>query len=158
MQECCAKDTEKRFIENMMSLISDEDHTAVTNDGNAEIPTNADLLVGTTDILFSRTVNSGTVVNPSDDVKRIQNRLIELEYLQDRADGVFGKKTELAVSEFQKASGLPVNGEVDNATYGLLFPHELPSSEQTEELSLLPYAEPSPEPEMITEYTPEPSP
>lgn len=55
-----------------------------------------------------------------DDVAAIQRRLIELGYLNDTADGIFGKKTEAAVSAFQQAEGLPATGVVDDATAGRL--------------------------------------
>ena len=43
-------------------------------------------------------------------VADMQQKLIDLHYLNDRADGSFGKKTEQAVKDFQQASGLEVTG------------------------------------------------
>ena len=51
-----------------------------------------------------------------DEVARIQQSLIDLGYLNDVADGIFGKKTAAAVSAFQEAQGLPATGTVDDAT------------------------------------------
>ena len=44
----------------------------------------------------------------------IQNRLIELGYLNDAADGVYGLNTEEAVRALQQVNGLPVTGNVDS--------------------------------------------
>ena len=41
-----------------------------------------------------------------DDVARVQQRLIELGYLNDRADGAYGPKTAAAVKEFQRINGI----------------------------------------------------
>ena len=41
-----------------------------------------------------------------DDVRRLQARLIELGFLNDKADGSFGGKTEAAVRAFNEANGL----------------------------------------------------
>jgi hypothetical protein len=43
-------------------------------------------------------------------VREAQEWLIELGYLQDEADGIFGKKTEAAVKEFQKTIGAKTTG------------------------------------------------
>lgn len=54
-------------------------------------------------------------------VKDIQARLTELGYLDDRIDGIFGKKTKQAVCDFQSANKLSASGVVDDVTYGVLF-------------------------------------
>ena len=46
----------------------------------------------------------------NDRVKVMQQALIRLKYLSDRADGVFGKKTLDAVVSFQKSKGLVADG------------------------------------------------
>ena len=51
----------------------------------------------------------------------MQNRLIELGYLHDAADGVFGDNTEMAVRQFQKSNGLNETGVADPATQQKLF-------------------------------------
>lgn len=43
----------------------------------------------------------------------LQNKLIELGYLYDSADGVFGQNTESAVRAFQRSNGLTETGEAD---------------------------------------------
>ena len=51
----------------------------------------------------------------------MQNRLIELGYLRDAADGVFGENTQTAVKAFQRGNGLPDTGIADSATQEKLY-------------------------------------
>lgn len=51
----------------------------------------------------------------------LQNRLIELGFLYDSADGTYGGNTEEAVKLFQKANKLQETGIADYATQDLLF-------------------------------------
>ena len=46
----------------------------------------------------------------SDEVKDLQQKLTDLDYLNDKVDGKFGKKTQAAVKAFQKAQGLTADG------------------------------------------------
>lgn len=50
-------------------------------------------------------------------VQNVQAALIELEYLNDVADGIFGKNTQTAVSDFCIAKGIFYLGEVDEDLY-----------------------------------------
>jgi len=51
----------------------------------------------------------------------LQNRLLQLGFLQGAADGVYGQDTETAVMQFQKFNGLEQTGVADAATQTLLF-------------------------------------
>jgi peptidoglycan hydrolase-like protein with peptidoglycan-binding domain len=55
-------------------------------------------------------------------VTTVQARLIVLGYLNDDADGIFGKLTHAAVVAFQTDQGIKVDGIVGPVTYGRLFP------------------------------------
>ena len=54
-------------------------------------------------------------------IRQIQQRLIDLNYLYDVADGIFGSNSTDAVFRFQAANGLPEYGIVDADTYYALF-------------------------------------
>ena len=54
-------------------------------------------------------------------ISLIQQRLIDLRYLFDSADGRYGAATAQAVQLFQSLHNLPQSGTVDGATYKLLF-------------------------------------
>jgi L,D-transpeptidase ErfK/SrfK len=53
-------------------------------------------------------------------VFEIQRRLIRMGYLEGPADGAYGPNSERAVMRLQRDKGLPVTGEVDEATYRAL--------------------------------------
>jgi len=55
------------------------------------------------------------------DVKKMQDRLWELGYLDDDRDGKFGNNTQTAVKLFQQTNGLEVTGTADNATLTLMY-------------------------------------
>lgn len=59
----------------------------------------------------------------SEDVRKVQARLIELGYScgPKGADSIFGTKTEDAVKTFQRGNGLSVDGIVGPDTWGKLF-------------------------------------
>lgn len=57
-------------------------------------------------------------------VQKIQTMLVHQGYLNDSADGIFGRNTELAVRKFQKAKGLAVDGRVGTATMSALEKEE----------------------------------
>lgn len=64
------------------------------------------------------TVKSG---DKNDNVKAVQQALIALGYLSGNADGIFGKNTETAVKEFQKANNLKDDGIAGGQTQSALF-------------------------------------
>lgn len=69
------------------------------------------------------TLQQGDQDSPDDKayIVFIQNRLIQLGYLRDAADGVFGENTKNAVMAFQKSNGLLDTGIADAGTQALLF-------------------------------------
>ena len=62
------------------------------------------------------------------DVYLIQQRLIELGWLDDTADGVYGNATYMAVGYFQKAIGMQPNGDATPETQKALFADDAPRS------------------------------
>ena len=51
----------------------------------------------------------------------LQNKLIELGYLRDAADGVFGENTEIALKAFQRSNGFEATGQADAVLQRLLY-------------------------------------
>ncbi|MBQ7113804.1 MAG: C40 family peptidase [Clostridia bacterium] len=51
-------------------------------------------------------------------VRQMQGNLIYLGYLNDRADGIFGAKTDAAVRLYQRKNGLAADGIIGSATRG----------------------------------------
>lgn len=62
----------------------------------------------------------------NDNVKAMQQRLFDLGYITDKENvtGYYGKVTQKAVKDFQKASGLKQSGTADNKTLTALFKSE----------------------------------
>ena len=56
-----------------------------------------------------------------EDVKSVQKRLKELEYLTSAADGEYGSGTEAAMRAFQQMNNLSVTGNGSQATYAKLY-------------------------------------
>lgn len=54
-------------------------------------------------------------------VQKLQEKLIELGYLNDTADGVYGPKTAKAVRLFQKVNGLTQDGAAGKRTQTVLY-------------------------------------
>lgn len=63
-----------------------------------------------------------------DEVKQLQQRLIELGYLDGNADGDFGNKTKAAVELFQSSAKLPVTGVADQETQQALYADNAPKA------------------------------
>ncbi|MBQ6288131.1 MAG: peptidoglycan-binding protein [Clostridia bacterium] len=55
------------------------------------------------------------------EVKKLQNRLKDLGYLDGSVDGDFGEKTETAVIDFQQNNGLTADGKAGTATQNKLY-------------------------------------
>lgn len=64
-------------------------------------------------------------------VKRLQERLIALSYLQGTADGVYGKSTQKAVTKFQKANKLTADGTAGAMTLSLLYSNAIEKNDTT---------------------------
>ncbi len=62
----------------------------------------------------------------SDEVTKLQNRLIELGYLGAAPSGYFGTQTEAAVRLFQKNAGIEVDGVAGSATQERLYSEDAP--------------------------------
>lgn len=63
-----------------------------------------------------------------DDVQSLQQRLIDLHYLNDKADGSYGNKTKAAVEKFQRTVGFEVTGIADPVTQAALFGDDAPEA------------------------------
>ena len=64
-----------------------------------------------------------------DEVKALQQRLVDLDWLDGGVDGDFGNKTKTAVELFQRSAGLPVTGIADGLTQSVLFSDGAPKYE-----------------------------
>ena len=91
---------------------------------NLSTPTPAPTAVPTAAPTFK--VPSGTVRrgDSGEDVKLVQQRLIELGYLTGKADGVFGSASQKALEAFQTKHGLKADGAAGAATYAILFSYD----------------------------------
>lgn len=55
-----------------------------------------------------------------DDVKKVQQSLIDKGYQAGSVDGVLGPRTRAGLRQYQKSESLPVTGRLDNETAGKL--------------------------------------
>ena len=67
----------------------------------------------------------------NEDVKKLQQRLIELKYLTGKADGVFGSGTTKAVTAFQMAAGITCDGIAGITTQEKLYASSAPVAPST---------------------------
>ena len=90
---------------------------------------------------------STTLFNGSkgDEVRELQQALIDLGYLKGTADGIFGNKTEIAVRKFQKANKLSVDGLAGSSTRQLIL-SKAGSKKSTATATPVPAATPTPAP------------
>lgn len=70
----------------------------------------------------------------SDDVKKLQQRLIDLNYLDGKADGDFGNMTKQAVERFQAAVNQQVSGIANEATQKALYAEDAPKAKTYKKL------------------------
>ena len=71
--------------------------------------------------VYKKLVRGDKDADESTAILTLQNKLIELGYLRDAADGVYGGNTEKAIASFQRAHGLEESGEATPATQDMLF-------------------------------------
>jgi len=69
------------------------------------------VIISFTDFLLAQTANSYDHT-----IYQVQKKLKDLGYDPGRPDGIYGKKTKLAVKHFQRDNGLPVTGKLDEQT------------------------------------------
>ena len=70
-------------------------------------------------------------------VKRLQQALIDLGYLSDKADGQFGANTQSAVTQFQAVNGLSADGIAGSKTLTLLYSGEARAASEAPETDYL---------------------
>ena len=61
-------------------------------------------------------IQGGTAARTAEQIKRMQQALIGLGYLEGKADGAYGSKTREAVRQYQKAHGLTADGSAGSKT------------------------------------------
>ena len=61
-------------------------------------------------------IRGGAAARTAEQIKRMQQALIGLGYLSDKADGVYGSKTREAVRQYQKAYGLTADSSAGSKT------------------------------------------
>jgi len=72
-----------------------------------------------------------------EDVRLLQQALIDLGYLSDQADGAFGSNTQSAVTMFQAINGLDADGLAGSKTQDLLFSGTAFSADHAPEMDYL---------------------
>ena len=80
----------------------------------------------------------------SEDVRRMQEALIQLGYLGGVPDGVFGTHTELAVKKFQKENSLKADGVAGAKTLALIYQKAGVTSPAAASAASVPAASPAP--------------
>ena len=78
-------------------------------------------------IFFASLLPVGYSESNDHNVYQVQKKLTELGYDPGSTDGIWGKKTILAVKSFQRENGLPVTGQLDEQTRTTLLNNKLPS-------------------------------
>jgi len=81
-----------------------------------------------------RTLKKGT---NGEDVRKLQQALIDLGYLNDAADGAFGANTQSAVVMFQAVNGLTADGLAGQMTQELLYSGQALSADHAPKMDYL---------------------
>lgn len=110
---------------NVISENRDSGDAEEKNDG-----TSNDAIDDKEDELYSSytTLEKGS---KGDEVKTLQQRLVDLYWLDGSVDGDYGNKTKSAVERFQEAAGIPVTGVADGKTQAKLFADDAPEDSMT---------------------------
>jgi len=82
----------------------------------------------------ARTLKKGM---SGEDVRKLQQALIDLGYLSDKADGAFGANTHSAVVMFQAVNGLSADGLAGRKTQDVLYSGHALSADQAPEMDYL---------------------
>ncbi|MEY9096383.1 cell wall hydrolase [Paenibacillus sp. RC84] len=77
----------------------------------------------------------------SEHVLNLQERLDALGYFDAGVTGYYGMKTAESVKKFQRAYGLPVDGEADSKTLGKLEKAAVPKQNALEQMARIIYSE-----------------
>lgn len=101
-------------------------------------PTTTPVVTPHSSLLPTSTPTSNPTISPStsslrlgssgEAVTSLQRRLNELGFSVGTVDGVYGAKTEHAVTEFQKTSGLTTDGIAGKMTLAMLYSTSAPSA------------------------------
>ncbi|MBQ3425362.1 MAG: peptidoglycan-binding protein [Clostridia bacterium] len=114
--------------------LSDEEITALLKAGQAELdrrsaePEAAD---GASDASAPAAFIPLEKGSKGDEVKALQQRLVDLYWLSGSVDGDYGNKTKDAVQRFQAEAGLPETGIADEATQEKLFADDAPEAQMS---------------------------
>lgn len=71
--------------------------------------------------LYRKLVRGDRDGDDSSAIVTLQNRLVELGYLRDSADGIFGQNTEKAIKELQRSNSMEETGEASIELQELLY-------------------------------------
>jgi len=93
----------------------------VTEDTETPEETTEEVTVEDTAEVITEDATTYTNGDYSENVTLIQNKLTSLGYFSEEATGYYGDLTESAVIKFQFENGLNTTGNVDEATYKVLF-------------------------------------
>lgn len=80
--------------------------------------------------IFFQRAPSGFRTVQGEVIKKMQQALINGDFLHDKDDGVFGGNTEAAVRSFQQQNELPATGKVDDQTWLKLMSSPAPDLKQ----------------------------
>ena len=126
----------KNAVANLKSATTASQLSAVGSDAQAAlfpVPTPAPTPVPAVPVATPEpapsTLREG--MKDSDAVKRMQERLIQLGYLANGADGDFGPKTTAALKAFQEAAGLDADGVATQEVLEALYADDAPSAPTT---------------------------